>query len=384
MARCWRCGEPTTSFRYKCSACEAVEGLEGIKETLDKGFAEAIAVMDAGLVNIANILEWGFEKLHWEVGEMIEALKGIDETLRTPGMTQANEWRLIAEELGRRRLLQESESFFLRSLEANPLDYRTYIGLGKTYLQLGDEEQARLYWEKSLPHAPKVEAEQSWSWPSGLRRSRPDPHVPKREFDYRSYSYRLIGHLDFCRGNTQQAAATLKKAVDLSPDYYIAHYDYAQYSAVLGDKDNCLSSLGILMIEDPTLLELAEREKNFARLKKEIHILLQPAICLRETQQAVNKAAEAFGFGHKRYFGSNFGLSELNPFNRFWDNLFRLNKAMNENYKLAQQTAYKASQKEILATDSSRRDYIERVSLLAQQTTELAQKIVDLVHTKYH
>jgi tetratricopeptide (TPR) repeat protein len=258
MARCWRCGTPIGVFRYKCSACEGIEKINGLREEMASKHRELASVFQKNLEllshefsNIATILEWGFDEVSWQLEQQTEVLKRIDRTLKTPVQTQANEWRQIAEEMRRRGVLDESEKFFLKSLEANPLDYRTWIGLGKAYLQMGKPDKARAYWGKSLPHAPK------------------------KQIDYKSYSYRLIGHLDFCEDNPQKAAQVLKKAVELSPNYYPGHYDYAQYCALIGDKENCLSSLRIAILEEPLPLELVEKERNFDSVKTEVRKLLE-------------------------------------------------------------------------------------------------------------
>jgi len=370
--KCWSCGSDLAGglrHFFTCPLCSQVEELKGVQDALDKGFSEVIEVLDEGfeelsaqLANIASILEWGFEEVNWRLDQIKGILGSIDKTLKTPSQTQANEWRQIAEELRGREVLDESERFFLESLETNPLDYRTYIGLGKTYLQLGDGGKARLYWEKSLPHAPK------------------------KEIDYKSYSYRLIGHLDFCEGNSQKAATILKKAVDLSPNYWFAHYDYAQYSALSGDEKNCFSSLVVLMAKEPTLLKLAEREKNFEKLKKEIQTLLQPIRCMEEAEQEVKRATEFLNIGREKYCDVPmflFLLKDFNPFDRFLDKLIKSERAMNKNYWLAQQAVFKDPLNEILANNSSVTDYLEKVCSLTLQTTELAHQIIDLVGRQY-
>ena len=259
MGRCWTCGSVLAKgvYSFTCPFCSAVIEQRKIRELLEpsgslyEAVKTGLSQLASEIELISSIFEWGFIEIAWMLDQMTEILRSIDKTLKTPSQTQANEWRQIAEELRRRGLLEESETFFLKSLEANPLDYRTYIGLGKTYLQMGMGEKAREYWQKSLPHAPKG------------------------KIDYKSYSYRLIGRLDFCENNPQQAAMTLKKAIDLSPHYYLAHYDYAQYCALIGDKEECLKSLRIAIIEEPLPFELVENERNFLPLKDEVNDLLE-------------------------------------------------------------------------------------------------------------
>jgi len=200
---------------------------------------------------IAGILEWGFEEIEWKLDQLGGTLKSIDKTLKNPGKVEANEKRKIAEELRLREVFDEAEQFFLESLKANPLDYRTYISLGKCYAQTGKNNKARTFFEKSFPHAPKG------------------------RIDYKSYTCRLLGRLDFCEDNFQQAAKTLRKAVGLSPNYYLGHYDYAQYSALIRDKANCLNSLKIATENEPVPIELIRRERNFKPLRNEIEAMIK-------------------------------------------------------------------------------------------------------------
>lgn len=261
--KCWSCGSDLAggSLHYfTCPLCSAVEEQKKIRETLESSRAqslyEAIQIsaglseITQGLSEIASILEWGFEEIEWKFDQIRGILGSIDKTLKTPSAIQSNEWRQIAEELRERKVLDESEKFFLKSLETNPLDYRTYIGLGKTYLQMGEFGKARTYWEKSLLHAPK------------------------KEIDYKSYSYRLIGRTYFCEENYPQATSMLKTSIELSPNYYLGHYDYAQYCALMGNKENCLSSLKIVIEKGTVPLEIVGRERNFHPLRKEIENLI--------------------------------------------------------------------------------------------------------------
>jgi tetratricopeptide (TPR) repeat protein len=80
------------------------------------------------------------------------ALQEIAAILKTPSETQAEEWRLMAEELRRREVYDESIELFLKALNANRLDYQIYIGLAETYLRIRQFDNARAYFEKSLPH----------------------------------------------------------------------------------------------------------------------------------------------------------------------------------------------------------------------------------------
>jgi tetratricopeptide (TPR) repeat protein len=93
-------------------------------------------------------------------------------------------------------------------------------------------------------------------------------------FDYKSYSYRLIGHIYACEEDYEQAEAALKLATELSPDYEDGNYDYAQYCALLREKDKCLTALRKAISDKSLYFYLAQKERNFDPLRHEVQILL--------------------------------------------------------------------------------------------------------------
>jgi tetratricopeptide (TPR) repeat protein len=97
----------------------------------------------------------------------------------------------------------------------------------------------------------------------------------KNPFDYRSYSYRLIGHIHVCKEEYADAATALQSAVELSPTYYEAVYDLAQYSAQVQDKETCLSMLRSVIDADIFYFYLAQKERNFEPLSLEVENLLR-------------------------------------------------------------------------------------------------------------
>lgn len=154
------------------------------------------------LEDIASTIEWGFKELNWRMEQMTAVLESIDHTLKTPRETQANEQRVIAEKLRERGVLKESEKCFLDSLQLNPLDYRAYVGIAQTYLQMNKFDEVKELLLNSLPHAPKN--------------------------IHKSYTYRLIGRTLFAEGKYEQAVETLEQSTKLSTDYALGQYDYAQ------------------------------------------------------------------------------------------------------------------------------------------------------------
>ncbi len=179
------------------------------------------------------------------------SIQEIATILKIPSETQAEEWRLMAEELRRREVYDESIELFLKALNANRLDYQIYIGLAETYLRIRQFDNAKTYFENSLPHAPSSSI-----------------------FTYKSYSLRFIGHIYYCRADYDKAIESLGKAIELSPSYTKAHYDLAQYYAVTGDAERAIPFLQKVIEKDSLYFNLAEREQNFNPIKDAILQLL--------------------------------------------------------------------------------------------------------------
>lgn len=303
MAKCWTCGTHVNGYHYTCSSCKnlteikslqdgvrshdrnVIERLDYIEQVQQESFNALANNISEGLTLIASAIEWGFGELSWQLRQQTDVLQSINDTLNTPSETKANEWRLHAEELRRRGVLDESEELFLKALDAYRLDYRIYVGLAETYLQLKKFDKAKFFLEKSLPHAPK------------------------REIDYKSYSYRLIGRIYACEENYSHATSILQTAVELSPDYADGHYDYAQYCAQIGNASDCLSSLQKAVLSKPLYLYLAHTEENFNpsrievenllnRIKSEVLNNVQSIIkdsgkVLKEASESVSQARDA-------------------------------------------------------------------------------------------
>lgn len=277
--RCWTCGATVDSWRYTCDACHQLPGLSGFRKSAEahikehaqqvhgdpleqqclgvrilqavqqESFHTLAASPSVGLATAASAIEWGFGEIEWRLQQQSNVLQSIDYTLKTPSQTQANEWRGMAEELRCRGVLDEAEEFYLKALDTNRLDYRIYVGLAVTYLQRHQFEQARAMLQRSLPHAPV------------------------QPIDYKSYSYRLIGHIEGCAENYQDALVALQQAVQLSPNYADGYYDYAQYAALVGAKEQSLASLR-KALGNPLYYSLAQQERNLEVVRPEVCSLL--------------------------------------------------------------------------------------------------------------
>jgi len=317
MAECWTCGAQVESLQYACSSCRELKEIQNLQKKVasfqgdvsDKlnylaqvqreGFQELTDTLSSGLSEIASAIEWGFGEIVWHLQQQTGILRSIDHTLKTPSETQANEYRKMAEELRRRGVFDESEEFYLKALELNRLDYRIYLGLAETYLQSNKFDKAKSALERSLPHAPDeimeipakdllgpitretfINVLETEKESKELReiffKIATGEHTginPYILMNWKSYSYRLIGHIYACNGEYGKAAEDLKHSVELSSAYGDAHYDYAQYNAQIGNNETCLLHLEGAILRNPVYWYLAKEERHFDPLRNEVEDL---------------------------------------------------------------------------------------------------------------
>ena len=237
MARCWTCGAAVEGNFFTCNSCKHLRAakvtqseirevsdrladLQQVTETGFDRFSEDSRTIEDRLSELTSAFEWGFNAVVWQLQQQNKTLKRINLTLRTPTAAQANEWREIAEDLSNRGSLVQAKEFYNKALSAYPLDYRSYLGLAATYLKMNEFDQAKDILEKSLPHAPSEQG-----------------------FDWKSHSYRLLGHIEACHEKYQDASRLLRLAINLSPKSVEAQYDNALYCAHTGDHASVSSSL---------------------------------------------------------------------------------------------------------------------------------------------
>ncbi len=140
MGRCYRCGSQFPggiAHSSTCPTCAQVEeaGLlreetVSLREGIEESQAEVVASLERltavqqqgfeklshSLAEVSSIIEWGFAEINWELQQQTEILRSIDHTLRTPSQTQANEHRIMAEELRKRGAFDKSIGLFSQAL----------------------------------------------------------------------------------------------------------------------------------------------------------------------------------------------------------------------------------------------------------------------------
>jgi tetratricopeptide (TPR) repeat protein len=301
---------------------DGVEGQERAMQMIASGLsnvADKVSGVADELSNLAGIVQGGFDELNWELQQQTQVLLSIDQTLKTPSQTQAREWREMAEQLRKRDCFDEAEEWFLKSLKMSPLDYRTYIGLAFNYLRKNDFDKAEEVLTRSFPHAPQGILGPSRKKPksvqdmtdeeaeavlveAGLVEAEIDEleseenHVQVSQFDYKSLSHRLIGRTCACRGDYGRAAAELRLAIELSPDYPEGNYDYALYCVQSGTRGGWEEPLHCAISARPGYLNVAWVERRFFPARQELKKLLSGLIneAYRNAGQAIHDAETKF------------------------------------------------------------------------------------------
>lgn len=154
---------------------------------------------------LTDVFEFNHSEVMWQMERQLDVLTGIDYTLKNPRATSAEESLKIGIGSLKVGMIKKSIKALQDAEDANPLDYRIYIAMGHAYLRTDDLENALDRFEYALKNA--------------------------RTDYYRSYSLLLIGRVYYCMGHVEKAVECAKWAIDHSPDYPEAHYQYAAYIA---------------------------------------------------------------------------------------------------------------------------------------------------------
>src|SRR5206468_2379052 len=92
--------------------------------------------------------------------------------------------------------------------------------------------------------------------------------------DWKSYSYRLMGRILYCKREFRRARRLLKRAVRLSPQYADALFDLSTYAAYAGDRATSLEALGRAIDLKPLFWKLARYHRAFKRLAEPVKQVL--------------------------------------------------------------------------------------------------------------
>jgi len=260
------------------------------------GVSSQLGEISSQLGEITNVLSAGLGELIWVNRQQLSTLMAINQTLKTPTQTQAREWCIMADELRSRELLDQAMEWYKKSLEANPLDYRTYTGGALCLIELGEWDHAESLLSDSMPHAPRTQGIEvapeeviirlGPSLPEDdkgillpldpVRPRERDEARPKMSLgsitDWRSYSMFLLSKIRRCRSDTGVAANLLSEAVEHSPDFALARYSQATCLAELDRTKAAADALEHAILIEPMFWRLCAQDRSFAAMTDVIQI----------------------------------------------------------------------------------------------------------------
>lgn len=234
-----------------------------------------------GFQELQATFDWGFTELIWQIEQEREVLKDILKVLQAPLHTQAKELKKRAEYAYRNGWIDDALKDFLESEKKNRYDFTIHQNLGNIYLFINkNPEKALEYYEKAVKYA-----------------------TPKSSY-YTSVSLLHKGLVKYFQKDFQEAYKSTFKAIELSPDFYEAHYQHAQYCANLRKYDEAIKHLKKAIVEgDKSYCLKANSEKDFDVMKEQMKSLFkelqinaqnQVNIELEETTGLINKAKTYF------------------------------------------------------------------------------------------
>jgi len=206
-----------------------------------------------GFQELQATFDWGFTELIWQIEQEREVLKDILKVLQAPLDTQAKELKKRAEYAYQNGWIGDALKDFLESEKKNRYDFTIHQNLGNIYLfEKKDPDIALEYYEKAVKYA-----------------------TPKSSY-YTSISLLHKGLVKYLQKDFKEAYKATLKAIELSPDFYEAHYQHAQYCANLGKYDEAIKHLKKAIVEgDKYYCMKADSEKDFDVMKKQLNSLFK-------------------------------------------------------------------------------------------------------------
>ena len=209
--------------------------------------------MAGGIEELQATFEWGFTELIWQIEQEREVLKNILKVLQAPLDTEAKELRKRAEYAYRNGWIDDAFEDFLESEKKNRYDFTIHQNLGNIYLfEKKDPGNALEYYEKAVKYA-----------------------TPKSSY-YTSISLLHMGLLKYLQEDFRGAYEATSKAIELSPNFYEAHFQHAQYCVKLGKYDEAIRYLRKAIVDgDRYYCVKANSEKDFNIIKKQMRSLFK-------------------------------------------------------------------------------------------------------------
>jgi len=206
-----------------------------------------------GFQGLQATFDWGFTELIWQIEQEREVLKDILKVLQAPLDTQAKELKKRAEYAYRNGWIDDALKDFSESEKKNRYDFTIHQNLGNIYLfKKKDPDKALEYYEKAVKYA-----------------------TPKSSY-YTSVSLLHKGLVKYLQKDFKEAYKATLKAIELSPDFYEAYYQHAQYCASLGKYNEAIKHLKKAIVEgDKYYCVKADSEKDFKVMKEQLKSLFK-------------------------------------------------------------------------------------------------------------
>ena len=218
-----------------------------------------------GFQELQATFDWGFTELIWQIEQEREVLKDILKVLQVPLDTQAKELKKRAEYAYRNGWIDDALKDFLESEKKNRYDFTIHQNLGNIYLfEKKAPDKALEYYEKAVKYA-----------------------TPKSSY-YTSVSLFHKGLVKYLQKDFKEAYKATLKAIELSPDFYEAHYQHAQYCVSLGKYDEAIKHLKKAIIEgDKYYCVKADSEKDFDVMKEQLKSLFKELLINAQNQVTI-------------------------------------------------------------------------------------------------
>ena len=186
---------------YRGSSKEISSSLDRMSDNISNSFGEFANAIG----ELTEVFELNHAEMMWKMEKQLEVLTGIHDMVKNPRATEASELLEMGIESLKRNMIPESLNLLQEAVKLNPLDYRIYLTMGHAYLRIDDLENALDRFEYALKNA--------------------------RTNYYESYSLLLIARIYYCNVDIKKAIDYAKLAMEKTPDYAEAHYQYAAYNS---------------------------------------------------------------------------------------------------------------------------------------------------------
>jgi WD40 repeat protein len=283
-----------TGYALSEQTKKLVASSEALAQNLQQGFDQ----ISEGIEQLGAAFEWGMGLLAEQLavqnqllGDILQRLDAIHETLKTPTLTQAREFYNIGRERLSKGLLDRALEALLKAEEKNDADFLTQYGLAHLYLY-GLNEDCNVV---DLPQAEK-------HFRNAARYAKAEiPALPEaRNYCGKAYFHASVARYLQARekrqsgGNAeagrllQEAVTLAQRATEVYPELAEGFYQHAKTCALAGEASTALQSLEHAINTDRNYCLKADQDRDFDEIR-------QPLLELFETlrQRAQQDARDA-------------------------------------------------------------------------------------------